>query len=370
MKVLRYLLQKEFIQIRRDKVILRIMLALPILQLLILPWAATFEQRNISLGVVDNDHSTMSTQLVDKIISSGFFQLSEYAQSYHEALFAIETNQADLLLEIPRGFEQNLYREQQTSLMLSVNAINGQKAGLGAAYIGQIIAEYNQQVILDQGVQMQLVNLIETQPYFKYNKEMNYRNFMVPGILVLLLTLIGGVLSAMNVVREKEMGTMEQINVTPVSRVTFILAKVIPFLLIGLVIFTIGLFIAWLVYGISPQGSILTLYLFAFLYLLAFLGAGLVISTYSNTQQQAMFVAIFFMIIFFLMSGLFTPISSMPEWAQTVTLFNPVRYFVEVIRLVYLKGSGLSDILRQLYCIVGFAIAFNTWAILNYRKTN
>ena len=370
LSTLRYLLQKEFLQIWRDKVILRMMLALPVLQLLILPWAATFEQRNISLGVIDNDHSSYSQALVNRVISSGYFQLTDYSQSYNTALHAIENNYADLILEIPPGFERNFFREQQAGLMLSVNAVNGQKAGLGSAYIGQIIAEFNQELLVERGVQMQLVNLIETQPYLKYNKEMNYRNYMVPGILVMLLTLVGGVLSAMNIVKEKEIGTMEQINVTPISRISFILGKLIPFLVIGLLIFTLGLLIAGLVYGIIPQGNLLTLYLFAFFYLWAFLGAGLVISTYSNTQQQAMFVAIFFMIILFLMSGLFTPISSMPRWAQIVTIFNPVRYFVEVMRLVYMKGSGLGDILSQLYSIIGFAVVFNAWAILNYRKTS
>ncbi len=370
MKQLKYLLQKEFLQIARDKTILKIIIALPVIQLLILPWAATFEQRNISLSVLDNDRSTLSTQLTDKIISSGFFRLADYPVSYDQAMVAVEKNQADLILEIPAHFESDLLREQQTNLMLSVNAVNGQKAGLGSAYIGQIIADFNKEVITDQGVQMHLVNLINAVPYYKYNKEMNYRNFMVPGILVLLLTLIGCVLSSMNIVKEKEIGTIEQINVTPISRITFILGKLIPFMLIGFVILTIGLFVAWLIYGIFPTGSILALYVFAFFYLMAALGMGLVVSTYSNTQQQAMFVAIFFLIIFFLLGGLFTPISSMPSWAQVVTRFNPIRYFVEVIRLVYMKGSSLGDILPQLCHIIGFAIFFNTWAILNYRKTN
>ena len=370
MKKLLFLLQKEFLQIRRDKTIIKMMIAIPIIQLLILPWAATFEQKNISLAVMDNDHSTLSTRLTDKIISSGFFRLTDYTQSYNEALSSVERNQADLILEIPAGFENKLQREQTSNLMISVNAVNGQKAGLGSAYIGQIIADFNQQIIMEQGVQLQLVNRIETQPYFKYNKEMNYRNFMVPGILVLLLTLVGGVISAMNIVKEKEIGTIEQINVSPIPRIIFILSKLIPFLLIGLIILTLGLSVAWLIYGIFPAGSLLTLYTFAFFYLLAFLGAGLVVSTYSNTQQQAMFLAFFFMIIFFLMSGLFTPISSMPEWAQAITLFNPVRYFVEVMRLVYMKGSSLNDILSQLYCIIGFAVAFNAWAVLNYKKTS
>jgi ABC-2 type transport system permease protein len=370
MKQLKYLIQKEFLQIRRDKTIFMMIIALPVIQLLILPWAATFEQHNISLGVIDNDRGIYSRQLIDKVISSGYFRLTEYSDSYEQALKSVETDKADLLLEIPANFENNFVRRQQTDIMLSVNAVNGQKAGLGAAYLGQIIIDFNRDIILRQGVQLDLVNLINVSPYFKYNTEMNYRNFMVPGILVLLLTLIGLVLSAMNIVREKEIGTIEQINVTPISKLTFILAKLIPFIIIGLVLLTVGLFISWLVYGIFPAGNILLIYLFAFFYLLAFLGAGLVISNYSNTQQQAMFVAIFFMTIFMLLSGLFTPISSIPDWAQTITIFNPIRYFVEVIRLIFMKGSHLTDILPQLGAIIGFALFFNIWAVMNYKKTS
>ncbi len=370
MRQLKYLLQKEFLQILRDKTMLRIMVALPIFQLLILPWAATFEQRNISLSVIDNDRGSYSRQLIDKVISSGFFRLTDYSNTYEHAMKAIESNNADLILEIPANFEDNFVRHQQTDLMLSVNAVNGQKAGLGASYLGQIIGEFNQNIIKEQGVQLNMVNLIRTVPYFKYNTEMNYRNFMVPGILVLLLTLIGGLLSAMNIVKEKELGTIEQINVTPIPKFIFILAKLIPFIVIGLTLLSIGLTVAWVVYGLVPIGNVFLIYLFAFFYLLAFLGAGLVISTYSDTQQQAIFVAIFFTIIFFLLSGLFTPISSMPEWAQIVTRFNPVRYFVEVMRLIFLKGSHLTDILPQLGAIIGFALFFNTWAVINYKKTS
>ena len=373
MRQLKYLLQKEFLQIKRDKTILRIMIGLPIIQLLILPWAATFEQRNISLSVIDNDRGTYSRQLIDKVVSSGFFNLTDYSDNYDSALKAVENNKADLILEIPAEFEDNFIRHRQTDIMLSVNAVNGQKAGLGATYLGQIISEFNQNIILEQGVhlngvQPNMVNMINPIPYFKYNTEMNYRNFMVPGILVLLLTLIGGVLSAMNIVKEKENGTIEQINVTPIPKFVFILAKLIPFIIIGLVILSLGLLVSWAVYGLFPVGNVLLVYLFAFFYLLAFLGAGLVISTYSNTQQQAMFVAIFFIIIFFLLSGLFTPISSMPEWAQTITIFNPVRYFVEVVRLIFMKGSHLVDILPQLKAIICFAVFFNAWAIVNYKK--
>jgi len=365
MKILKYLLRKEFLQIFRNKFLLRMIIFVPVFQLVVLPWAATFEQRNISLSVVDNDKSPYSRKLIEKAISSGFFQLTDYSDSYDKALTAIEKDRSDIMLEIPHNFESDFVKEQPVSLMLSINAVNGQKAGLGLSYLTQIINDYNGE-IRDGGSQ---IGNISMKPYYRYNTKMRYQDFMVPGILVILVTMMGGMLSSMNIVREKEVGTIEQINVTPIPKYIFILGKLIPFWIIGLFILTTGMIIAWLIYGLIPAGQLINIYIFAFFYLLAFTGFGLIISNFANTQQQAMFIVFFFLIIFILLSGLFTPISSMPEWAQTVTLFNPLRYFVEVIRLIYLKGSGFMDILPQLLRILGFVIVFNILAIASYRKT-
>ncbi len=341
---------------------------MPIMQLLLLPWAATFEQKNILLSVIDNDRSAYSQQLVKKVSSSGYFKLTNYADSYAQALNSMDRNTSDLILEIPHGFERDMFSEQRTNLMLTVNAVNGQKAGLGASYMGQIIAEFNRELWFSELPQLNMVNMVNIQPYYKYNPDMNYHNFMVPAVLVMLITLIGGMLASLNIVKEKEIGTIEQINVTPIPKATFILGKLIPFWIIGFVILTVGFVIAWLIYGLLPVGSLSTIYTFAFFYLLVFSGAGLLISNYSNTQQQAMFITFFFMIIFFLLGGIFTPISSMPKWAQTVTLLNPVRYFAEVMRAIYLKGSSISELTNQLFTLIGFTIAFNFWAVTSYRK--
>jgi ABC-2 type transport system permease protein len=191
---------------------------------------------------------------------------------------------------------------------------------------------------------------------------------MVPGILVLLLTIVGTNLTSINIVKEKEIGTIEQINVTPIKKYHFILGKLIPFWIMGFVVLTIGLCIAWLAYGIIPAGSFATIYVFASVYLLAVLGLGLLISTYSATQQQATLLSFFLMMIFILLGGLYTSIDSMPVWAQWITRFNPVSYFIEVMRLVVLKGSSLADIKYYLFATMGFAIVFNSWAIISYRK--
>ncbi|CVK15209.1 ABC-2 type transport system permease protein [Apibacter mensalis] len=366
MRTLKFLLEKEFLQIFRNKTILRLVFFMPVFQLLVLPWAATFEQKNILLSIIDNDHSTASRELIQKILSSGYFKLANYSTSYSAALKIVEKNEADLILEIPHHFEDTFIKEKSTDVMLSVNAINGQKAGLGSSYLGQILAAYNLELVN----QSQNLGQIFVKPYYIYNTEMNYRNFMVPGILVMLLSIIGGALSSLNIVKEKEAGTIEQINVTPIPKYIFIIGKLIPFWVMGMLILSIGMFIAWLVYGIVPAGHIMIIYIFCFFYLIAFTGFGLMISNFSSTQQQAMFVLFFIIIIFFLLGGLYTPISSMPRWAQIITMFNPVRYFIEVMRLVYMKGSTLADISHQLYIIIIFAVVLNVGAILSYKKTN
>jgi ABC-2 type transport system permease protein len=366
MKTLKHLLKKEFLQVFRNKFLLKLIMMMPIMQLVILPWAATFYQKDISLCIVDNDKTTFSTQLREKVLSSGFFKLSDYSPTYDKALEKVELSDAALILEIPPDFEKNFINNQPSELMLSIDALNGQKAGLGMSYMTQIINDFNATKKSAYGMAQPMV---QVKPYYRYNVKMSYQNFMVPGIIVVLISMLGAMLSSMNIVREKETGTMEQINVTPISRGTFILAKLIPFWVIGLLHLTMGMAIAFAIYGLIPLGSIANIYVFAFFYLLAFTGFGLMISNFAKSQQQAMFMVLFFLISFILLSGLFTPISSMPGWAQNVTIFNPLRYFIEVMRLIYLKGSGFMDILPHLLKICVFLIAFNAMAVLSYKKT-
>lgn len=348
------------------------MFQVPVIQLLILPLAATYEIKNISLSVVDNDHGTYAQQLINKFTASGYFRLSDYSASYTQALKSIENNKSDVILEIPAHFEKTLIRENAVTVSLNADAIDGSTAGLAASYAGTIISNFNAEIRekLLQASASDMAPAIDITYSNWFNPTLNYNKFMVPGILVMLLSLVGGFLAALNIVNEKEKGTIEQINVTPVKKTTFILSKIIPFWIIGMVIYTIGLLICKLVYNITPVGSYFTLYGFAMVYMLAFLGFGLLISTYSDNQQQAMFIAFFFMIIFILLSGEFTPVTSMPQWAQIITKLNPLSYFVEVMRQVMLKGSNFTDVLPQFITICGFGVLFNTWAVINYRKTN
>lgn len=373
MKILRFLLEKEFRQIFRNKGLLPLIFVLPLVQLIILPLAADYEVRNINIAVVDHDHSDYSRQMISKITASGYFRLTGYENSFEDAFRLIEKERADLLLEIPAGFEKNLVKEGRQVLYIAVNAINGTKAGLGGSYLNTIIKDYNAEVrtswIREERFYPKPV--VEVVSANWYNLNMNYNFFMVPGILAVLVTMMGSYLTALNIVKEKETGTIEQINVTPVKKLYFILGKLLPLWILSMFVFSIGLWVvARMVYGIVPQGSIFLLYGFLSVYMVAILGFGLLISTYSQTQQQAMSVTFFFVMIFLLMSGLFTSVDSMPGWAKVIAWGNPVTYFIEVMRMIVLKGSGFADIRMHFLVTIGFAIFFNTWAVLNYRKTS
>jgi ABC-2 type transport system permease protein len=363
MKTLKYLLKKEFLQISRNRFMIKLIFLMPVVQLAILPWAATFERKDITFCMVDSDRSALSARLRETIVSSGFFRLASFPSSYEEALKVVDLGKADLILEAPAGFEKQFVTGMTPKLMLSVDALNGQKAGLAQSYMMQIIAGFG------AASHVAAQPAVTVRPYYRYNAGMSYRRFMVPGVVVILISMIGAMFSAMNIVREKELGTIEQINVTPVSRSVFILAKLIPFWVIGLINLTVGLVVAFVIYGLLPAGPVGAIYVFAVVYLLAFTGFGLMISNFARSQQQAMFIVLFFIIGFILLSGLFTPIGSMPGWVQTMTAFNPLRYFIEVMRLVYLKGSGLADILPQLLKTGLFLLVFNLLAVISYRKT-
>lgn len=373
MRTLIFLLKKEFKQIFRNKALLPIIFIAPIMQLIILPLAADFEIKNINISFVDHDRSSFSQQLYQKIVGSGYFKAISYGSSYQDALQHIEKEESDIILEIPEGFERQLIRENKQDLFVAINAINGVKAGLGGSYLNQIIANYNQDIRAEWGLikgNPQQAGL-QVSSYFWFNPHMNYQVFMVPAILVLLVTMISTYMCALNIVKEKEIGTIEQINVTPIKKYQFILGKLIPFWLIGIFIFTIGLFgIGYLIYGIVPLGNLLTLYAYLSLYLIAMLGLGLLISTVSNTQQQAMSVAFFFIMIFMLMSGLFTSIDSMPNWAKAIAYCSPVTYFIDVIRMLVLKGSTFNDIKVHFAITAGFAVLLNVWALYKYKKTS
>lgn len=375
MRTLRFILQKEFLQIFRNKSMLPIILIAPMIQLLVLSFAVDYEIKNIKLFFVDQDRSQFSRLLYDKFEGSDYFIITGYSADSKDAREAIQRGKCDLALIIDQDFERKLYRYGNADAQLIMNAIDGTKAGLSSSYATGIIRDFNKILIEQYGLRSSMVLdpdylQIETSYSYWYNPDLNYKAYMVPGILVLLVTMIGAFLSSMNIVREKELGTIEQINVTPIKKHHFIIGKILPFWIIGMVEFGVGLLLAKIVFNIPMVGSLVTLFSFAGTFMLVVLGLGLLISTITETQQQAMFISWFFLVIFILLGGLFTAIENMPPWAQKITFFNPIKYFIEVNRMVLLKGAGFMDIAKHFAVMGVFVFAINSLAILRYRKVS
>jgi ABC-2 type transport system permease protein len=371
MRTILFLVQKEFIQIFRNRTMLPLILLMPVLQTLLLSFAASYEVKGLSLTVVDHDHSTASRRLVSLFTASGYFRLQAFAGSYKEAEHYLASDSADMVLEIPPHFERDWVREGGGSLGLTIHALNAQKAGLANAYSGGIVREFNRYMLEEWGPRLgnfPKVPPLEVAHSNWYNPHLDYKAFMVPGILSVIVSLVIAFLTAINLVREREKGTMEQLNVTPVQKWQFILGKLLPFWALSLVMMSVGLFIGWLVFRIPMEGSLWLVYAYTATFTPCMLGFGFLISNFADTQQQAMFSAWFFLLIFILMSGLFTPADSMPVWAQWLNKLNPVHYFVAFMRAVLLKGATFGDISANYFSVLGYAALVNTLAVWTYKK--
>ncbi len=371
MQTITYILQKEFLQIFRNRQMLPMIFFIPIVQMLILAHAATFEMKNIDLVVVNRDMSTESRILINKFEGSPFFRIKS-SLALQDALHLIEKERADMVLIIPEDFEKNIYTKGGSSVQILINGINQNSASLIYTYSTSVIKDFNRDLkvlnTIYENNRNVVIENINTSTIYWFNPRLNYQTYMVPGILVILVTIVGMFLTGMNIVREKEIGTIEQINVTPIRKYHFIVGKLLPFWLIGLLEMAFGLSLGKILFNIPFVGSLWLVFFAVALYLPVVLGVGLFISTITNTQQQAMFVSFFFIIIFILMSGLFTPIESMPDWAQIIVKLNPVAYLMDIMRMVLLKGSGFQDISNKLLFLFGYGVVYLSLAVVRYRK--
>ncbi|MBO5548853.1 MAG: ABC transporter permease [Prevotella sp.] len=359
---LRFLIQKEFLQIRRNSFLPRLIVMFPVLIMCVMPWVMNMEVKNIRVQVVDNDRSTQSLQLVHSIEASRYFIFGGQQPSYQAALKEIETGKTDVALVIPQHYSRDLATGNMPQVLIAANAVNGTKGSMGSAYLSQIVtanASPN-----TAAIQSKLSSL------FLYNKHLNYKVFMIPALLAVVMMLMCGFLPALNIVGEKESGTIEQINVTPVSKWSFILAKLIPYWLIALFAVTVCLLLSWAVYGITCQGPLWLVYVLAMLLALFFSSFGLIISNYSDTMQQAVFVMWFFIVCIMLLSGLFTPTRSMPSWAYATTYVNPMSYFIEAVRTVFVRGGTIMSVWRQILALGGISLLMSIWAVLSYKKNH
>jgi len=344
---LKYLIQKEFLQIRRNAFLPRLIVMFPIVIMCVMPWVMQMEVKNIVVDVVDIDHTVESQRLVQQIAASNYFIFGGQKATYAEAIKDIEKGKADVILEIRDG-----------KYLIAANAVNGTKGSMGSAYLSQIL----------RGSSSFLLPPSSTTTL--YNKQQNYKLFMIPALFAIVMMLMTGFLPTLNIVGEKEAGTIEQINVTPVSKWAFILAKLIPYWLIALFVITVCLLLAWLVYGITPAGPVWLIYVLAMLLALFFSSFGLIVSNYSDTMQQAMFVMWFFVVSIMLLSGLFTPTRSMPQWAYLTTYINPMHYFIDAIRTVFIRGGSLHETAHQVLALAGIGTLMGCWAVQSYKKNS
>ena len=366
MRKILFLIRKEFRQIFRNKFLFRAILLVPVVQMLILVPAITLELKHVDLAVTDNDHSPDSRALISRLEGSSFFRVTATARDEKEAESLLFSGKSDVVLIIPSGFSKALAGYETPKIQVLADAINATSAQLEWAYINGILRDFNRDIIVNNGATIS--QGISVSNRYWYNPTLNYKYYMLPGVLVILVTAIGIMLAGLNMVKEKESGTIEQINVTPLKKSQLIISKVIPFFIIGLIDLAFGLIVGKLTFNIPFEGSILLLFFAAAIFITAVLGLALFFSTMASTQQQYMFIAFFFVMVFVLMSGIFTPAESMPLWAQKFNTVNPVAYLMRINRMVMLKGSGFRDIAYDLGCLMVLAIAFLTFAVRMYRK--
>lgn len=374
MSIIRVLLRKEFLQIFRNRAMLPILFVMPVVQLLVLSFAATYELKKVDFALIDRDQSALSRELTAKFQSTGYFNLNLKTFDEQVAMRAMDTGQISLIIQIPNGFEEELNRGKSADVQLIIDAVDGSTAGLIQSYTFSILQDLNADKLAELKIkrpepvmyQAKYINIISQ---YWYNPNLDYITYMVPGILVVLVAMIGVFLSGMNIVREQEIGTIEQLNVTPIRKYQFMTGKLLPFWIIGMADLIVGLALARYGFQIPFLGNLLTILFVAGIFLVVIQSLGLLISTMANTQQQAMFIAWFLMVIFILLGGLFTPVESMPGWAQDLTLANPVAYFIKIMRMVLLKGAGWQDIQFMVYILIGMGSVLMTFSVNRYKKT-
>lgn len=370
MRKIKYIIQKEFKQIFRNKIMIPIIIVVPFIQLVILSYTATFELKYADIAIIDKDLSEESRLLSSKISSAPFFNIKYIGNEEKYVYDEMKKGEIDQIMIIPDDFSYKILNSQPVKVQLINDAVNANAASLLNSYTSSIIMDFNKLILIEKSGGINKNLGINTTKSFWFNPELDYKTFMVPGILVLLISLIGAFLSGMNIVREKEIGTIEQLNVTPIKKHEFIIGKLLPFWIIGLFEFCFGLVIARFVFQIPIEGSLFLILSGAAIYLFVVLGLGLFVSTITDTQQQAMFFAWFFMVIFIMMSGLFTPLDAIPDWAKIFNKINPIAYFIDFMRRVMLIGSDFKGISRQFFSIVFYAIISISFSVIRYRKTN
>jgi len=360
------LVRKEFIQITRDHNMMRMILAMPVLQLLLLGYAVNTDVKRLAMDVYDHDQSQQSREFVRSFASGDYYIPTQRIPAVEAtALWRLDerfkAGDAEVALIIPPDFSEKLTSGEHVTVGLVTDgaAANAARAGMG--YAAQIVGTFAAQRAGQTAT-------IDVRHKFLYNPELESMYFMIPGIVATLLTMVTVMLTSMAIVREREMGTLEQLSVTPIGAKTLLFGKISTFAILGLLEMCIALIFGVLWFGIPFVGSPLLLFGLSGLYLMTTLGMGMFFSTVTSTQQQAMFFAWFFSIFAMITSGFFTPVSNMPQWLQYVTLVNPMRFFMDIVRGIMMKGSGVADLSREILALVIFGVTVFSLAALRFHK--
>ena len=364
--VLKMLIRKELTQFFRNKFLPVLLVFMPIMLVLVMPLVSQMDIQSIKVAFIDHDRSTLSMRMESHIANSDYFHIQNGFRDYEEAIEQLDKGKVDVIITVPEHFERDMQDGQAKSILIVANAVNATKGGQGMQYAVQTIASAVTEITREQGLPVG-----ETSPFTiqnRYNPTSNYRIFMLPALIIILLLLNSCFLPLLNIMTEKEQGTIEQINVTPVTRLEFILAKLIPYWVMALLLVAFSILLAWVFYGLFPAGSVAVIFLAALLFSLCMSGLAVALANLSDTMQQAIFVIFFFAMIFILMSGLLTPIQSMPFWVQCITYTFPTRYVIDVFRSVYLKGTLLSELRFDLLMLTALAVIFNVLATVTYKK--
>ena len=370
MQQLIYMLKKEFKQIFRTKEMIGIIFGIPLIQMIILGFAITTDVKNIDLIVADFDNSKITREIIRAFEHTKEFNMIGYASSMKEIEDAIQNWDAIIGIVFPKNFSKDFQMNQKPSIQILVDGVDGNSAGVSLGYAQGVLTKYAQKEIMNPANMKFLrnVHLVQTKDRMWYNLDLESVQFMVPGIIAVLLTVITTMLSAMSLVREKEIGTLEQLMVTPLTRLQLLFGKILPFLILAFIEAAFVTFWARIIFGVEVQGSYLVLAALAFIYLFTTLGLGIFVSTITTTQQQAMFVAWFIMIFTLLMSGFFIPIENMPKLLQYTTYLNPMRYFMYIIRDVIQKGAEFKYLLKDAIPLAVYGVIIFVFSVLKFQK--
>lgn len=369
----KHMLIKEFIQIFRDPRMKGVIFLMPIIQLLVFGYAVTTDVRNVKTVVYDLDNSAGSREIIARFAGSGYFEIIKYTDSQEQATNLLDKAKAQIIIRINKGFQSDLIAGRKAAIQIILDGTDSNTAGIALDYAARIIGSFSENVLIERINKMQgstpLSGTVALEPRAWFNENLESRNFYVPGVIAIIVMLITLMLTSMAVVREKEIGTMEQIMVTPITSTEFILGKTVPFALIGFADVAMITLVGVLWFKVPIRGNLILLFVATALYLMTTLGIGLLISTVSQTQQQAMMSTFFFYFPAVLLSGFMFPIANMPEVIQWFTFLNPLRYFLVIVRGIFLKGVGPETLWPQMVALAVMGRAFLWLASKRFKKT-